>query len=153
MDPEVHEQCVLETVRLLQGLEPGLPDDEIVARRMPWKVVGRAVEIHPGESVHPVKERYARGTNQSEDIGYGVQVTSVTPKDASLKDGIGKPSARRSQVRRLFIHQKPANLTLTSALYLTTTVEPGELFDAPRGIERYDVHSVIIRYWVRETRP
>lgn len=152
-EPEIHEQAVLKTVEYLRDMQLLMPSDETIARRTPWsKGADGAMVIHRGLSVCPSPERYAPGTNKSEDIGYGVQVFDITPRDTSLTQGIANPTARKALIRRAFVHQKPVTLEGSNIQYCQTTVEPGRLYDMPPGIDKFEVSTFIIRFWIRESR-
>lgn len=152
-EPEIQEQVLRKTAEYLKGLALGVPAAEIVVRRHPWEAVEGGVNIHRGITVSPVPERFAPGTNRGEDIGYGVMVTDITPRQASSTEGIPGPTARKTTIRRAFVHQRPLTLEIVNGHYLTTTVEPGEMLDQVRGIDKYDVSSFVLRFWIREERP
>jgi hypothetical protein len=151
-DPEITEQAVQKTVEYLRSLNLGLPESEIVGRRKPFEGVDGALQGYKGITVSPIREKVAPGTNRSEDIGYGVQITELTPKDSSLSTGIAGPTERRTTIRRAFIHQKPIEFAISNGHYCTTTVEHGDVFDVVKALPKWDVTTLIIRFWIRESR-
>lgn len=151
-EPGIHEQALDKTAAYLREMGLGLPASEIVVRRNPWTLLNNAVLVHKGITVSPVPETYAPGTNRSEDVGYGVRITDITAKDNSEREGYQKPTTRRTTIRRAFVHQHPITFDIVDGLYNQTTFEAGELLDAPKVLDRFEVSSVVIRYWLRERR-
>lgn len=151
-NPEITEQAVQKTVEYLRSLNLGLPESEIVGRRKPFEPVEGGLQGYKGITVSPVPEKVAPGTNRSEDIGYGVQITELSPKDPSLSSGIAGPTERRTTIRRALIHQKPIEFSISSGHYCITTVEHSDVFDTVRLLPKWDVTTLIVRYWIRETR-
>lgn len=137
-----------EVQRIIRGLSlRGVQSSEIEIRRLPWD----ENQIHRGITIYPTEEREAAGTNQREDIGYGVGVALILPNDSSLREHVGRVSEWRSIIRRQFIHGRLSNVVLTGGHYCITKVEHHQL-NIPREAHRYEASSLIIRCWMRESR-
>jgi hypothetical protein len=101
--------------------------------------------VYPGITVSPRTELEFPGTNNLDDIGYGITVTMVSNDDADVTedDLVGD---WRQKIRKKFIHQKLAGITNCCTVLC--------------DFDRYDVEnnrnltiSVLgLRVIVRETR-
>jgi hypothetical protein len=152
MPDSVQKQCEDAVVAVIQTLSlTGLQASEIVARRRPWHVTGSgSVIIHRGITIHPVEETEAPGTNEREDIGYGVGVTMIVPTNMGLTDGRDTVYAWREAIRRKLYHDV-LPITLTNGLYLQTKVSHNQLV-APKEADAYEISSLLVRCWMREKR-
>lgn len=102
-------------------------------------------EFYPGITISPVREEEYAGTNQRDDVAYGVQITMVVNNDVDPTEEDLFTTWRQS-IRKKFIHQK---LTAVSTV-TTCLVEPGPIYqNVP---EHLDVGTLIIRVISRETR-
>lgn len=144
---DVHLQCCEEVARIIRLLKL-LPDSRVIVRRRPFTSSG---DVFLGIVVCPIQEREAPGTNLREDVGYGVLVVDAAGLDASLRENVGTAAERRTAIRRRLIHTR-LNITLDGCHYSQTKIEPGELHDVPRGVDKHEISSFVARCWVRESR-
>lgn len=144
---DIHLQCCEEVARTIRLLKL-MPDDQVIVRRRPYT---KADDVFRGIVCAPVEEREAPGTNIREDIGYGVLVVDAIGSDASLRENAGTAAERRTAIRRRLIHTR-LNITAEGCHYSQTKIEPGELNEIPRGIERHELSFFVARCWVRESR-
>jgi len=102
-------------------------------------------QFYPGITVHPVAEREFIGTNERDDIGYGIQVTMVVNDDNDLDeaDVIGN---WRQKIRKGFIHKKIAAVSNNC----TVLVEHGPVYEPNKHDQK--ISTLILRVIVRETR-
>jgi hypothetical protein len=101
--------------------------------------------FYPGITISPVAEVELAGTNELDDIGYGVLVTMVVNNDCdpTEDDLFGD---WRQKIRKKFIHQKLSGV----ASVHTCLVQPGPIYETkPKNL---DVGSLVIRVISRETR-
>lgn len=149
---DFHTDCLNEVKRQICTLKlTGLTPKEIAIVRQPWNKKGDGtLVIHRGISIHPEREVEIAGTNKSEDIGYGVGVTMIMPANHALSE-LGNVTEWRRLIRRKFISQRLSNLRVQSGHVCPCTVEHAEF---PRDFDdhKYEISSLLIRVWVRETR-
>lgn len=150
--PDIHEQCLNELVRVTKGLQLPLPADTILARRL-WYIRGDKGSLTPynGITFWPLPESEAPGTFGKDDIGYGCGCAIVLPSDHALVANKGKALYCRARIRRRFIHQRLANVSLDGAYYLTTKVEHLQI-NQPLETHRFEASFLTIRCWMREPR-
>lgn len=149
-DPDVHEKCLDELLRLTKGLRLPFPADEICKRRM-WFVRDDKGHLtpYPGVTFWPLQEAEAPGTMSREDIGYGCGCAVVIPSDHALKSVVGKSPYCRARIRRKVIHQR-LDVTQTGMTYLTTKVAHLQI-NQPL-LARFEASLLRIVCWMRETR-
>lgn len=152
MPDSVQKQCEDAVIAAIKTLNlTGVQEAEIVARRRPWRVLGDgSVEMFRGITVHPIEETEAPGTNEREDIGYGVGVTMVVPSDLKLTEGRDKVYAWREAIRRKLYHDV-LSITFAGGLYLQTKISHNQLV-MPKEADRYEFSSLLVRCWMREGR-
>jgi hypothetical protein len=149
---DVHEQSLLELVRISRGLQLPITGDEIQARRLPWDIKGdRTSVIHRGITFFPQQEIESAGTNVREDIGYPCGCAIILPTDHGTRENLGKVLACRAKIRRRFIHQRLENVLLDGGVYLTTKVSHLQI-NQPREAHAFEVSLLLIRCWMREPR-
>ena len=136
---------VVEDLRQL-GL-PGLDSTDIKVRRLPTD----GEVYHKGISVHPVTEIYDDGTNMREDIGYGCGITMVVNNNNNQLYLLDRLLRWREMIRRHFV-EKTVLQVMTTLCQIK--VEHGPVLDIGELIKRnnYDVSTMVIRVWSRETR-
>lgn len=99
----------------------------------------------PGITIYPTTERELPGTNQRDDIGYGIAITFVANDDADVTedDLLGD---WRQKVRKKLIHQKLTGIDGCC----TVLWEPGTYEkDNKRNLA---ISTMLLRVIVRETR-
>ena len=137
------ESTILAAVKVvIDALSPTVGDEECQIRKWPFDKGRDANHWYPGISLSRVKEKEFAGTNLTDDIGFGIQVTFVV-------DNHGDPTEDdvfaewRQLIRTAFIHQRVNVVGVQTCL-----IEPGPVYqDTP---ENYDVSSFIIRVIYRE---
>ena len=119
--------------------------EEIAIRKWPYDSSYSKDHWYPGITIHRSVEREFAGTNERDDIGYGVQITMVLDNSADPTE-TDIFSDWRQKIRKAFIHQRLSGVTSVC----TCLVEPGPVYkNVP---EDYDVSTLLIRVISRETR-
>lgn len=128
---------------------PGIQGDEIVVRNYPWRGSGQEITYHRGISVHPGGEQESRGTNERDDIGYGVFITMLKPADHDTAEGIALIPFWRRKIREA-LHHTRLKLVENGSNEIETVVQPGNYL-TPRGVRgRYNTSVLLVRCWMRE---
>lgn len=149
----IQKECEDAFVTTIQGLDlTGVTDAEIVARRDPFQRdgSGKIVSIHRGITIHPVPESERAGTNEREEVGYGVGITMVVPYDHSGTTNRDVIPAWRSAIRRKIIRDT-ITITESGANFCDLTWEHGRI-SVPREMHQWEVSTMVGRCWVRQTR-
>lgn len=152
--PSIQVQAENKVIDILKSMELAWPPASMIAaRRLPWDVKGDGtVVIHPGITVHPLKPVFAAGTNEREDVGYGVGITIIAPTDHSSAEMRDRVPACREAIRRKLVEDRLSTLPLVSgATYIQTKIGDSEV-NLPREAHRYEVSGLVARCWVREPR-
>lgn len=140
----------MESIRdRIQSLTlPGLLDNRVHVRRLPHD----GEHYFPGITVHPVTEKYHRGTNMRENIGYGCAVTMVVNNECDQDYLLDRLLYWRETIRRHFVEK--GNLEeVTLQPTCTVKVEHGHVIDWNDLYDKnVDVSSLILRVYVLETR-
>lgn len=99
----------------------------------------------PGMTVSPTTEVEHRGTNERDDIGYGIDITMVTNDDADVTedDLVG---TWRQTIRKAFIHKKLSAVTGSCAVLW----EPSK-YDIDNK-KNLTISILLLRVIVRENR-
>lgn len=149
---DVQKQCEDAVVSVIRSLSlKGLQASEIVARRRAWHQLGDGTwVIHRGITVFPEPEVEAPGTNEREDIGYGIGVAMIVPTTHNTSEGRDLVTTWRAALRRKIYHDA-LSIVLPSGLYLQTKVSHRELV-LPKDADRFEVSGLLIRCWMRESR-
>ncbi len=149
MATSIFMQC-LEAVRdEIQALNlSGLPDNRVRVRRLPHD----GEHYFPGVTVHPVPEKYEKGTNQREDIGYGCGVTIVVNNENDQDYLLDRLLYWRETIRRHFV-EKPGLTAITLSSSCRVKVEHEHVIDWTTLYDKnHDVSTLVVRVIVRETR-
>lgn len=129
---------------------PKLGAEEVKVRRYPWSGSGQDITYFRGISVHPGEEQESQGTNERDDIGYGVFITMLIPQNTDTADGAGLLPLWRRKIRKRFSHVR-LGIKESGSNEITTTIRPGQYLE-PRGIKgRYEKSVLLVRCWVRES--
>lgn len=101
--------------------------------------------LFPGITVSPTTEEESPGTNERDDIGYGIVITMVANDDADVTedDLIG---TWRQSIRKAFIHKKLTAVTGSCVVLW----EPGK-YDHDNN-KNLTISTMLMRVIVRETR-
>jgi hypothetical protein len=156
-DPLFHKQCLREIAAQIRCLglewllEKKLDAKEVRVRRQPFKVEGnQVINVTRGIVVHPEREDQNAGTNRSEDVGYGCGVTMFIPADHS-SDDLGPVTEWREIISRKFRNIRLTNVRVNVGHVCICTVEPADFAKDFKNHE-YEISSLLIRVWARETR-
>jgi len=149
MADSVHYQCLLAIRNGIIDLSlDGFQPNEIQVRSSPWS----SESIYRGITVHDLEEDEAAGTNQREDIGYACAATIIIGNDHAVGEGIDTLAEMRARIRRRFVHQAIASVSLVGGIYLTTTVGKSPMRLPKQWDDTYLLSSLVIRCWMREPR-
>lgn len=150
------ESVPTQAIRAIADKIRALPDmpyrDQVYERTLladakgAWTNLQRGVYVYDDE-----EEREAAGTNRSEDIGYPIVVTIVRPRVGGTKDDAEAVRIAREQVRKAFIHQRLSEIAIDNGHHCTCTVLHGTKRKREPD-ERYEVSSLVVVVWMRETR-
>lgn len=147
----IQKQCEDAIVTAIHGLSlTGLSNSEVVARRGPWK---EGVPPHPpqrGVTVYPVQAVAGMGTNEREDVGYGVGILACVPSDQAGTTNRDKLPLWFETIFDKLVEDR-ITVTLTGGNFLTVTWEFGQM-QVPKEFFAYEISSMIARCWVRRSR-
>lgn len=149
---DFHKNAMAEVKKLICGLKlAGVTQDEIVVRRQWATRQGDGTWVpHRGITIHAEKEKQDPGTNRSEDIGYGIGVTMFIPPSHAASS-LGNVTEWRRLIRRRFINQRLQITAPVNAHICINTVEHGD-FAKDFDYHTYELSTLLIRVWTRETR-
>lgn len=151
MPDSTFKQALDAVVTAIQGLNlTNLPDDEVRVRRWPWKETSEGFVGHRGITVHPLQETEFRGTNEREDIGYGIGITMIVGGNHANYEQIDAIPAWREAIRRN-LHHTRLGLSVTGCSELDFLVSHGQL-NVPKELGKYEVSTLFARYVIRESR-
>lgn len=151
MPDSTFKQALDAVATAIQGLDlTGLPDDEVRVRRWPWKETSQGTVPHRGITVHPLTEAEYPGTNERDDIGYGIGVTIIVGSDHAAYEQIDRVPAWREAIRRN-LHRTRLGLSITGCNELDFMVSHGQL-NVPKDLSKYEVSTLFCRYAIRESR-
>lgn len=149
MPDSVFDQC-LDTIKseidtLISGGDlTGIVTDEVVIRRNFLD----SQETYPGINIVPANIVDGRGTNESDDRGYGVLLAFVRSNNSDLTEGLTTDLNNRQAIRRYFLNQKLSGVT---EVYIVK-VEEGDAIDGKWLRKNYNVAPIMLRCWARENR-
>lgn len=151
--PDIQGQAEDRVLAIIQGMQLPWPGtDEIRARRLPWdQQGGGTIVIHRGITVYPLKPVYAAGTNEREDVGYGVGIAFIAPADHSTRENRHRIADVRAKIRRKIVEDRLSLPLISGATYIQTKVADGDV-NIPQDSHRYEVSGLTVRCWVREPR-
>ena len=149
----IQKECEDSIVTTIQALGlTGITSAEIVARRSPWceTVSGQQGYIHRGITIYPVPELERHGTNEREEIGFGVGIAMIVPGDHAGTTNRDLIPTWRSTIRRKIIRDT-ITITESGANFCDLTWEHGRL-SLPREFFNWELSDMVARCWVRQTR-
>lgn len=149
---DFHSDALTAIKTAIEGLSlTGLQTGEVAIRRQPFRVSGdKTLVPHRGITLHPEPERQDPGTNRSEDIGYGCGVTMYAGADHASTT-LGNVTEWRRLIRRAFINQRLSVTAPSNGHVCISTVEHGD-FAKDFDHHKYEIGTLLIRVWTRETR-
>jgi hypothetical protein len=152
MPHSIQRQIEDGLVGIIRGMQLEWPrSEEVVARRLPWNTQGDKTTIfHRGITVFPTPPREAAGTNQRDDIGYGVGLAFISSADQSLENARDQVLASREAIRRKIIYDR-LSITLTGGHFIQVKLTEPEV-NLPKDAHLYEISIMAIRAWVRESR-
>lgn len=110
----------------------------------------KTIKPQRGITLYPDKEVQQAGTNRSEDIGYGCGVLIALPADHA-GTAMGNVNEWRRLIRRRFINQRLSVTAPSNGHHCICTVEHGDFAD-DFDDHKFEIGTLIIRVWTRETR-
>lgn len=149
-----HETQSLEAVhRILLDLKLRFIDrEEIKVRKAPWTTH----TIFKGITVWNVGNKYAAGTNEREDVGYGCGVTMCITKSDDVTDKIDRLAFWEGIIRREFVNRMRLEIENMLKGCSGGEVVVGEHNPKPSRnhpeIDNYEHKSLVIWAWFREAR-
>lgn len=148
----VQKQLEDKLLQLIRGMQLDWPrSEEIRARRLPWDVKGDGtVVVHRGLTLYPLRRQYAAGTNEREDVGYGVGIALIVPADSSSGDNRDRVPAVQEAIRRKIVEDR-FSPTLEGGTYIQTKVAETDV-NIPKEAHRYEASGLAVRCWMREPR-
>jgi hypothetical protein len=150
-DDPVFSQCLDGVLARLQGMTfAGLNTANFTRRKLPWNRKLTANEVKPGAFITPAPERQdsRAGTNQRDDVGYGVAIVVVRVSNKDLISNEDATLLWRQQINKAFRNQRLDGVVEN----WKCEVEPGSVFNSSLFGDGYDVFSMTVRCWCRETR-
>lgn len=153
MPDSVQKQFEDYAVTTIQSLSLSWPPSaQIRAARLPYDVLeDGTVVIHPGITVYELRATEAPGSNQREDVGYGIGIAFIHPKPHNNTTGRDRIPAAKEAVRRKLQHDRPS-ITLTGGHSIELKVTDGEVKVPGKGGHRYEICGLVVRAWMRESR-
>ena len=145
-DPYVGRKCreyIRDLIREDFPLdEIGIKRSEVDIRKFPWDLD----KPFAGITIHPAQEAIGAGTNESDDIGYGVGVTYIRRTGAGNRD-VDAIDTFRSYVMGHFLHKKIPVDTIYQC-----SVEPGKWQIPAEFRNHYDISALLVRCWSEKDR-
>lgn len=139
-------------VSRLQSLSlAGISSAEIKYQKIPWK----RGSASPGIFVSPTKESYDAKYNQANEIGYGVQVTTVMTGNNDLTANLDVQLAWRQAQRKGFEVTPYANggtILMGVPECYEILHEPGPVIDYGSFVNQLDVNAFVLRVFCEEPR-
>ena len=143
-DEAVWKECLDATRDMIIGLSiSGLDSDSVVVRKLPWN----REPLSEGVFIHPVTERYGKGTNVRDDIGYGVQVTMIKASNQNLTSNLNTVLTWRRTISSAL---RRGVSTFGVAEVYNLTIEPAAVYLPEAFLKNYDVGAVLVRCHSRE---
>lgn len=148
----VPTQAVRAIAERIRGLADMPYRDQVYERTLLQDAKGNWTNLQRGVWVYDDEEEgEAPGTNQSEDIGYPIVVTIVRPVVGGTVEDAEAVRIGREKIRKAFIHQRLTELAIDNGHHCTCTVRHGTKRKRDQDA-RYEVSSLVIVVWMRETR-
>lgn len=149
MPDSVHYQCLTAIKSEIDALITsedltGIETDEVVVRRK----FADDRQVYPGYNICLADIVPGRGTNESDDHGYGCLLVISRTNNADLTDKIDQDLNNRQTIRRYFLNQR---LTGVSEVYIVK-IEEGDALDKKWLDRDYNVAPIMLRCWARESR-
>jgi hypothetical protein len=149
MPDSIQKQCEDAIVTTITNLSlTGVATGEVVARR--WPVVEGNHPPQMGIVVHPVPPTRGIGTNEREDVGYGVGITVFKAGDLAGYDNRDLVLTWLETIFDKLVEDR-LSISLTGGTFLTITWEFGDV-QVPKAMHDYERSSMVARCWVRRTR-
>ena len=151
--PDIQVQAEDKIAEVIRGMQLAWPPAaQITCGRLPWNVQGDGnVVIHPGIRIYPLRPVFAAGTNEREDVGYGVGIAIICPADHLTGDNRDRVSSARAKIRRKLVEDRLTLDLVSGATYNQTKIGDSEV-NLPKEFHAYEVSGLTVRCWVREPR-
>lgn len=130
----------------------GISPDDILWRKFPWN---RKEDSRPGIYVTPVKETGEGGTNLTDRLGYGIQVTTVRASNNHLTNNLDVELSWRQAQRRGFditpyAHGGAVLMSVPECYEID--FEPGPVIDYGSFVSNLDANAFVLRVKCEEPR-
>lgn len=149
----VQKECEDAIVTAVQALSlTGVTSLEIAARRRPFcpTIGGVSGYIHRGITIHPAGRRKSIGSNEREDVGYGVGITLCLPEDHSSTTNRDTAAAMLDSIHDKLVEDR-ITITLSGANFLTVKWEFRQV-QVPKEFFNWDASAMVAWCWVRRSR-
>ena len=144
-DDPIWGECLDAVQTVIQGLSmSGLESSDIVVRKLPWN----REAITEGVFIHPVTERYGRGTNARDDVEYGVMVTMIKSSNQNLTGNMDAFLLWRQQISAALRRIDSQDFGVSEVYH--HTVEPAAVYLPEAFAKNYDVGALLVRCFSRE---
>lgn len=123
--------------------------DEVQVRDSPWT----QTEIYRGCTIWNVGKKYAPGTNEREDVGYGCGVTFAAMDSGDPLANIDQLPYWEDVTRRHFNFIKRFDINFLKGCDNCVVTVADANFKPPRGhaqAEQFKFSSLVVRCWIRE---
>jgi len=127
------------------GATHELASTNIAVGKLPWG----SGKSFPAAIVTPVAELEGKGTNTTDDIGYGVQITIAQASDVDQDANADRLYYWREQAMSLFRRKRISGV---SEIH-TCAIEPRPTIDPTAFSDNIDATAFVVRAWQRKTRP
>lgn len=137
-------ECLNAVRDLILGLSlAGLDVDNVLVRKLPWN----REAIDEGVFISPAPERYGRGTNARDDVGYGVMVSMIKKSNQDLTGSIDAFLVWRQEISKAL---RRGSSTLGVSEVYDLSIEPAAVYLPDAFTKQYDVGAVVVRCLSRE---
>lgn len=124
----------------------GLETYEIQVRRLPHDAKGAWCR---GVTIHPLKEGFFSGSNEREDVGYGVGIAMVQNNDNDDYRKLDRLLLWREKIRQKFVED--SSMAAANTVF-NVKVSHDHPIDWNVHLQNYDVSRLALRVYSRESR-
>jgi hypothetical protein len=142
---EAIQAATIARVGTASGAAYTIADADILIKKLPWNLDNITL---PGVLLTPVPELERPGTNVSDDVGYGVQVTAAQVSNRDLVTDADKIYFWREAIAGAFRRKR---LTAIDGSF-PCIIEPKPVIDPQNFSALCDATAFVVRVWVRVQR-
>ena len=116
-----------------------------------YKVPWTRSMAKPGIAICPVQEKISASTNDSDDLGYGVNVVMARVSNQALPVESSGVLGWRDRIERAFLSRigKASMIAAVPTIY-NITIEPGVVYAEQGFSNQHDVTALVVRCTVRQ---